>query len=530
MSVPGGGQFDPELSGFVNSYAQPRMDPRFAALTGQPVGSMNDMPSYMRSMMTPSQWGSDFAKYTYTGPTSSSSVFSMTDPAQFIPSWSPTQGNADGWFGSTAFGDVGKFMEPGGAWDASNVEAAINDRIAADGAAVQRGEMPSPGVINFGGSFLSEKPADAALGSPDSTQWAGVNQWDATIWDAANEVYEGTGIWVDPNRIKAHMKIESDGVAGAVQDNPTGNAYGLMQVTANAATAPYLMQLLNTNDWNVVAAELQSNPDFAIFAGTLELAYRYNQYGDWNMASQGYFGFDTQDAANGTTSSQYITTLNDYLVQLTTFTEGGQVYVPEVDEGTQLVPGDMQGGVDASYEGVSLGITSIAKLDSLEWQSQGFGMTGFARENTSTELSLDQRCVAAGNGTGKMYDYAACYGFEGHPGIDLGYARGTAISSPVSGTVEVVGVRPDGTRTYVDNSGAPNSGELMLRLDNGDIIIFGHMAQIDVVPGQRINAGDPLGLSGTQGTGDHLHLEVRVKDPNRDDVYYIADPYQYLGY
>ncbi len=42
--------------------------------------------------------------------------------------------------------------------------------------------------------------------------------------------------------------------------------------------------------------------------------------------------------------------------------------------------------------------------------------------------------------------------------------------------------------------------------------IYGHMDEIDVVEGQHVETGDPLGLVGETGTvtGPHLHFEVRL--------------------
>ncbi|MDX9866076.1 MAG: M23 family metallopeptidase [Anaerolineaceae bacterium] len=43
--------------------------------------------------------------------------------------------------------------------------------------------------------------------------------------------------------------------------------------------------------------------------------------------------------------------------------------------------------------------------------------------------------------------------------------------------------------------------------------VYAHMDRVDVVPGQRVETGDPLGIIGTTGftTGPHVHFEVRIE-------------------
>ena len=63
----------------------------------------------------------------------------------------------------------------------------------------------------------------------------------------------------------------------------------------------------------------------------------------------------------------------------------------------------------------------------------------------------------------------------------------------------------------------------MVEIDHGHGVVtrFGHLARIAVRPGQRVAAGDVLGLVGSTGrsTGAHLHYETRIDgepvDPQR---------------
>ena len=61
--------------------------------------------------------------------------------------------------------------------------------------------------------------------------------------------------------------------------------------------------------------------------------------------------------------------------------------------------------------------------------------------------------------------------------------------------------------------------------DDGNYIYYCHMAERRVTTGQRVSAGDVLGIMGSTGysTGDHLHFEVR------SGANVVLDPAEYLG-
>lgn len=60
--------------------------------------------------------------------------------------------------------------------------------------------------------------------------------------------------------------------------------------------------------------------------------------------------------------------------------------------------------------------------------------------------------------------------------------------------------------------------------------VYAHMDRVDVVPGQRVAAGDPLGIIGDTGftTGPHLHFEVRIETngffASRNPELWLAPP------
>jgi murein DD-endopeptidase MepM/ murein hydrolase activator NlpD len=61
--------------------------------------------------------------------------------------------------------------------------------------------------------------------------------------------------------------------------------------------------------------------------------------------------------------------------------------------------------------------------------------------------------------------------------------------------------------------------------NDGNFVYYCHMEERKVETGQRVKAGDVLGIMGTTGysTGDHLHFEVRTAGNK------VLDPAEYLG-
>lgn len=78
---------------------------------------------------------------------------------------------------------------------------------------------------------------------------------------------------------------------------------------------------------------------------------------------------------------------------------------------------------------------------------------------------------------------------------------------------------PVGTPVYAARGGVvtverPEWAGLLVRVDHGDGLEtwYAHLSAVDVVPGQRVAAGEGIGAVGSAGnsTGPHLHLEVRL--------------------
>ena len=87
-----------------------------------------------------------------------------------------------------------------------------------------------------------------------------------------------------------------------------------------------------------------------------------------------------------------------------------------------------------------------------------------------------------------------------HSGIDLAAPAGTPVFATSDG--------------MVGTAGWPGGYGLLVELDHGAALQtrYGHLAQVNVVPGQSVRKGEIIGYVGSTGrsTGPHLHYEIRV--------------------
>lgn len=99
-----------------------------------------------------------------------------------------------------------------------------------------------------------------------------------------------------------------------------------------------------------------------------------------------------------------------------------------------------------------------------------------------------------------------------HTGVDLEAARGTPVHVTADGVITNAGW----------NSGY---GKLVI-VDHGNGIetYYAHLSQFLVVPGEEVERGQVIGLSGSTGhsTGPHIHYEVRLHGTP-------VNPYKYLA-
>lgn len=111
-----------------------------------------------------------------------------------------------------------------------------------------------------------------------------------------------------------------------------------------------------------------------------------------------------------------------------------------------------------------------------------------------------------------------------HRGVDFGIPVGTPVGAAFSG--DVIGA--DSSVNYnTYGSGIRSFGTYVLvKGDNGRYYRYGHLSKLGVLVGQRVNAGDTIGLSGNTGysTGPHLHFQVQTGTANNTDI----SPYSYI--
>lgn len=85
-----------------------------------------------------------------------------------------------------------------------------------------------------------------------------------------------------------------------------------------------------------------------------------------------------------------------------------------------------------------------------------------------------------------------------HRGVDLDVPTGTPVTAMAAGTVRFAGAqRGFGNVVWVDHAA-------------GFASAYAHLSRIDVGRGNRVSAGQQVGLSGASGnaSGPHLHFEV----------------------
>jgi murein DD-endopeptidase MepM/ murein hydrolase activator NlpD len=154
-------------------------------------------------------------------------------------------------------------------------------------------------------------------------------------------------------------------------------------------------------------------------------------------------------------------------------------------------------------------------------------LTGGAARSAGNAVSV--RCAAAGElsaaGWTQPGQAAIVSGFRTadrptHQGVDIGVPRGTIVRAASAGTVITVQCQAhtaSGEPLSCDRDGSVTTlgcGWYVEILHAGNVMTrYCHLLQRpDVVVGEQVVAGQPIGLSGTSGhsSGPHLHFEVHV--------------------
>ncbi|MDH6575391.1 murein DD-endopeptidase MepM/ murein hydrolase activator NlpD [Kitasatospora sp. MAP5-34] len=101
-----------------------------------------------------------------------------------------------------------------------------------------------------------------------------------------------------------------------------------------------------------------------------------------------------------------------------------------------------------------------------------------------------------------------------HTGVDFAASVGTSVKAVGNGTVVTAG------------NGGAYGNQIVIKLADGHYAQYAHLSSIQVHPGQTVQAGQQIGLSGATGnvTGPHLHFEIRTTPNYGSDI----DPVAYL--
>ena len=96
----------------------------------------------------------------------------------------------------------------------------------------------------------------------------------------------------------------------------------------------------------------------------------------------------------------------------------------------------------------------------------------------------------------------------------------------------------DGTVTGINIHGSSYGNSVEIRHEDGRISFYAHLRSVKVKRGQRVKAGDILGLEGATGnaSGSHLHLEIHqgaykypAKGTSPGLCPWLIDPCEVLG-
>lgn len=320
--------------------------------------------------------------------------------------------------------------------------------------------------------------------------------------DDINKAAASTG--VPANLIKAMLYREGGGKGHRnVSDirSPNDLVYAFNGIFQSTAAS-----------WGIDFNRMLGDDAYAIWAmgKTLSGIRSYNNLGSWEDTAAFYFA-GPNNYKNPGWGDEVGNTVESYLYH----PEGGVISnMRDLDK--------LSGGTNAAPVGGGGGGGSLQTIfgGTAMPETQGFGWTDWAR-----------------GGGAYMYDdiSPSYWGYEGgHNGRDYGAAYGTQMYSNVSGTVITAGGTNFGYGPA--GPGVAGQGELKIRLDNGDVVVYGHSASIQVGVGQRVTPGMPIATVGYMGGMDasssHLHLETYRYDPsfNGNTMHLrLVDPAGYFG-
>ena len=335
------------------------------------------------------------------------------------------------------------------------------------------------------GDYTNPTPGNPGYGQPGTAVGAGLG---SDTWvEKINQHAAKYGDMPELAEVaQALIELESSGDPNAQGKVVTSGAYAGQRAQGLGQIMPGNYPGVNLLD-----------PDTNIRLMMEMLTERYRRYGNWDSAVASYFGAvdangrpTTQADDNGTTGVEYVEIINKHRRAI------------------QAARAAQAPKTTTNAGGVGLGSV--------------FG--GVVPPGMTISQGMERTPYSTGPGA-SVYDYGTEFGLDGdtHTGWDVSVPRGTAFYMPAGLTGQVV--KAGGTGVFKSNNGpdGPGRGELKILLSNGMEVIFGHSDRIDVQVGQQITAGQLLGLTGSSD-GDHMHLEVRVRDPSTRSGWRIVDP------
>ena len=116
-----------------------------------------------------------------------------------------------------------------------------------------------------------------------------------------------------------------------------------------------------------------------------------------------------------------------------------------------------------------------------------------------------------------------------HSGFDITADIGTEVHPIMSGTVLLA--KFDGTTTEgfdAFNDGYGNKVEILN--DDGRRVVYGHLREILVKPGDKVTTKTIIGKTGSSGGSrvPHLHLEIRKENTEETGLAYTINPLELL--
>lgn len=116
-----------------------------------------------------------------------------------------------------------------------------------------------------------------------------------------------------------------------------------------------------------------------------------------------------------------------------------------------------------------------------------------------------------------------------HSGFDITADIGTEVHPIMGGTVllaEFDGTTTEGFDAF--NDGYGNKVEILN--DDGRRVVYGHLREILVKPGERVTTETIIGKTGSSGGSrvPHLHLEIRKENTDETGLAYTINPLDVL--